>query len=811
MRALLVVLCLGLGIHTPSVAWTAEAESTPAATPSPDRPTPVPPTEIGAAAEQAKGELREIQARLAPEAALEEVVQKIRETRRSFDADLADAERRLAAGSTLRGLLSIREQLAALSARVQSFQETLMPRAVSLQGELERLDQLEDLWRETRAAAQKEKLPADVVQIVDSTLAEVSRADDAARDRRSRLLSLQGELSIMQTRLSELQERVSKAHSSRRASLLRFDSDPLWRALLAGGSPGAVGAEVYAAWTDRAQEAEAYLREYAARIVLLLAGIVVLALALLRLGRLRAAEADREEDQDASLHLLQRPFSTAIVAGFAVAWWALPARPDSFVEIAALIALVPVLRLLPASRNSGYVSGLYGLAAVAAVGRLTQLAPTWSLAQRLLLLVEGLFLIAWLVWFRSPKRLDALSASAFWRASLRFATGLGATLIVVAIASNVLGNISLGEFITTVVFGSVGAAVVAPALLRIIDGLFEIFLRWHPVYSLRSIRMRQAWLRRSLHRLLRVVAVGAWILATAALLGISDEASAGVRSLLGAAIEVGNLRLSVGGGVAFFATLWLAVLIARAAGAILEQDLLPRLHLPRGIPYAIALVGRYALLLIGVLLASSAAGIDVGRITIVLGALGVGVGLGLQNVVSNFVSGLILIFERPFQVGDTLERGALTGEVGRIGIRSSTLRTVEGAEVIVPNEKLVADEVINWTLSDKHRRIELEVGAAYGSDPRRVLSLLMDVAASNKDVLEKPLPTAFFLGFGDNALNFSLRCWVDSFEDGLRVRSELALAVYDAMKEAGIEIPFPQRDVHVRSIDGGLFEKLGQK
>ena len=184
------------------------------------------------------------------------------------------------------------------------------------------------------------------------------------------------------------------------------------------------------------------------------------------------------------------------------------------------------------------------------------------------------------------------------------------------------------------------------------------------------------------------------------------------------------------------------------------------------------------------------------------GALGVGIGFGLQNIVNNFVSGFILIFEQPIKVGDTIEISSLglLGEVRRIGIRSSTIRTFDGADVVVPNANLIQSEVINWTLSDTKRRFDVSVGVKYGTDPQRVIDVLLEVAKKSPRILEHPAPAALFTGFGDSSLNFVLRSWSATFDESIRLRSEVAVLVNDALKAEGIEIPFPQRDLHLRSV-----------
>jgi small-conductance mechanosensitive channel len=217
----------------------------------------------------------------------------------------------------------------------------------------------------------------------------------------------------------------------------------------------------------------------------------------------------------------------------------------------------------------------------------------------------------------------------------------------------------------------------------------------------------------------------------------------------------------------------------------------------RGLPYAISSLLHYLILFLGFTVAIGAFGLDLNRLTVLTGAFGVGVGFGLQTIVNNFVSGVILLVERPIQVGDAIQMTDLDGEVRRIGIRSTTVHTWRGAEVIVPNATLISGNLVNWTLSDRTRRLELPIGVAYGTDPDRVIALLVETASTVAGVLAKPAPIALFLGFGDSSLNFELRAWTDHFEEWGAIRSNMAVAVNNRLKAEGIEIPFPQRDVNL--------------
>jgi small-conductance mechanosensitive channel len=231
----------------------------------------------------------------------------------------------------------------------------------------------------------------------------------------------------------------------------------------------------------------------------------------------------------------------------------------------------------------------------------------------------------------------------------------------------------------------------------------------------------------------------------------------------------------------------------------LDEDILPRLSLPRGVPGTISTLTKYFIIIIGFLIASSSIGLDLNRFTILIGALGVGIGFGLQDLVNNFISGLILIFERPIQVGDVVHFNDIEGRVTNIGIRSSRIKTWQGSEIIVPNGHLVSNDVINWTFSDKMRRIEIKVGVEYGCDVDQIKELLLGCAKADERIISNPEPMVIFRDFGESSLDFELRCWTNNFDLWFTISSELRFAINKTFEENNITIPFPQRDIYIKT------------
>jgi potassium-dependent mechanosensitive channel len=244
-----------------------------------------------------------------------------------------------------------------------------------------------------------------------------------------------------------------------------------------------------------------------------------------------------------------------------------------------------------------------------------------------------------------------------------------------------------------------------------------------------------------------------------------------------------------------------AVLV-RNVGALLDIVLLQRFEMQADATYAVKVMTRYALVAVGVVAASRLLGIGWSDVHWLIAALGVGLGFGLQEIVANFVSGLIVLAERPIRIGDVVTVGDVSGTVARIRARATVLVDFDNKEIIIPNKAFITERVVNWTLSNQTTRLLLKVGVAYGSDVAVVQRLVLEAVRSNPDVLPAPPPSVFFVDFGESSLDFEIRAFVDSLDKRLRVRHEINVAVERALREHGIEIPFPRRDVHIRSEPG---------
>jgi potassium efflux system protein len=246
----------------------------------------------------------------------------------------------------------------------------------------------------------------------------------------------------------------------------------------------------------------------------------------------------------------------------------------------------------------------------------------------------------------------------------------------------------------------------------------------------------------------------------------------------------------------------LTLALVRALPALLEATLFRQLG--HGERYAYSTIVKYAVVLAGLAMAFDAIGIGWSSIQWLVAAVGLGLGFGLQEIFANFISGLIILFERPIRVGDTVSVGEVSGTVSKIRIRATWITAFDRKELIVPNKEFVTGRLINWTLSDAILRVSIPVGIAYGSDTDRAIEVLNQVARESRRVLRDPAPQVLFLSFGDSSLSFELRVFVRNAEQLFPARHDLHMSIDKAFREAGIEIAFPQRDLHVRSMPDEL-------
>ncbi len=717
----------------------------------------------------------------------------------SIDRLQEDARARTPRQQTLRGLRSMAREWRNNSDVLRGWMNTVGRRLDALEQARTEVRALAETWSRTEADLAAGELPPEIVEPAKVVLASTRDVDAALQKQIDAVVVLQSRITDKQLDAEDAVDAIGAALREERKGLLKLDSAPLWKAIAAPRERGSLASEVRAALDESGRALRRYAETAGRNLnvqLLLLAALVV---GFTRLRRRARTWPKDDRGVRACAVVVGHPLIGALLVALLASPWIHPRAPLAFVEAVWLLQLPPVLVVMTGIVERRMWGPLWALAAVFVAERLWQISWAGSFLERLALLGIAAISAAALVWTIGPgTRVRDAFAGRSWRV-VTIAGRIGLAALAVAAVSNLVGDVMLARLLTALVVRSAYLAVVLYAAALLVRGTLALLLTAKALGSLRAVARHRDLLRARGTIAINFLAVVLWLYTVVSNLGVDSALRNRIGGFLDRQWGIGALRFSFGTALIFVVTVYASVLVSRLLRVLLEEDVFPRVGLRRGVPATLSMVVRYGVITLGFLLALAVAGIPIDRLTIVFGALGVGVGFGLQTIVNNFLSGLILMFERPVRVGDTVEVGGLVGRVRRIGVRASMIDTSDGAEVIVPNGTLVSDQLINWTLSNRTRRIEIKVGVAYGSDPQRVIALLREAALSHPRALREPEPVGLFQGFGQSALDFSLLFWTGDFEGWTQVKSDVTVRVNTALRDAGIEIPLPGRDVWIRS------------
>jgi small-conductance mechanosensitive channel len=696
--------------------------------------------------------------------------------------------------------LELREQETywrAFQASSAVWRKQLLGWAKAEQAAVDQLNQLEPKWAATLDAYRSDHELETLIGLIRGNLDSLHKLRSKAMQQLQSTVNLQIALGTQEQAAAEVMARLADAQQVLAKRLFERDSLPFWQ--LGTRRQQGENSVLYTSARSRWLSITAFLRDRKGTVVFL---VIFLLASLLFAFRMHRTAIDSHLEQalpDNAALLIHRWVALGFLAPLLMSYVFAPSAPFSLIGLTVLFSFFPILRLLAPLLRLSYHRAILGLAGYYAALILIGWLSLPAVLKRELGFAIALAVFLSLAYLLRPRRSDAVKHPSLLVLGARLATlALGVSLV-----ANLLGYVRLAQYVGIACLYSSFVAISMYTGTRVYTILLKAALDLPQAERLAIARLHRDGLRRWVPRILATTAVLIWLSTTLDLLELRDAVVGGITSALDFHIAGSASEMTLGSVLGFFLMLAVGYIIASAIRFLLREELFNRLHLGRGLPDLIASTVYYLLLLFVFLIAVNAGGVELNKFTLLTGALGVGFGFGMQNIINNFVSGLILQFERPIHINDVLEVEGYTGRVTRIGVRSSTLQTPQGAEVIIPNANLISGKVVNWTLSESMRRAELAVGVAYGTDPKAVLQFLLDAANKHESVLTTPQPLAYFIGFGDSALNFELHFWVMQDSNWIRVRSDIAMSVMKCLDEAGIEIPFPQTDLHLRSVPEG--------
>jgi potassium-dependent mechanosensitive channel len=774
-------------------------EAQPAASPDQAAGEAIQLPEIVARAEELHLSLDEMAKRLEPDPALNSIDQFLRTHDELVRARRHEVDELIAANPALVELQELEQDWQAKYNQYAAWGHMLTERVKAVEEDVRTLTGQQAQWEATLNQIKGTNEIKAVIDRIRNSLHEILATRSKANEQLTLLVTLQNRVSQQAQAVTDILESIRQAKAQLQRGLLEPDALPLWEVRSRRQSEESLDIPFRRSLSGAMIRAQEFLRTKRLAVLAIFASFLA-ALAICIVLRHRVLRGAPGEPNTA-VHLFQHPVSLALLITLTIALPFTANMPALIRNLVAVLFVVPVLRFLPSLIHPVFRPLLYLLVVFGLTAWIWEMLAIPMTVKREVSACLSLAAIALCAWLIRPARIRPLQPY-IRRGSLAI-IGIRAALvlILVSLLANVFGYVALSRVLrSSAILSAFFAIALYTAYIAVIT-ISSIFwqTRLAPFFS--SIRTHGEIVAKWGRRLLSVTTFAIWLYATLSFFAIRESVLGALSSVLTTPIKWGAVNFSLGDVLSFVLVFVLGVIFANVIRIILRTDVLARLPLKHGLSYAISTITYYVLLLAVFLLALAASGVELSRFTLLTGAFGVGAGFGLQNIISNFFSGIILLFERPIRIGDSLEIGDTSGDVERIGMRSTSIRTGQGAEVIVPNSILISSQVTNWTLTQQRRRVELAVPVVYDTDPDRVLKLLVEVATSHHDVLRDPEPTALFLGFGNNALNFELRFWVAEAGIHQQVKSEIGVKIAAALKKSGIEIALPRQEMYVKSID----------
>jgi potassium-dependent mechanosensitive channel len=779
----------------------------PTATPAPISESAIPLPQIIPRAEEAVQKLHAVNERLAIDSTLTSIDQTFKSQEAVIREKQIQLNELIAITPTRSELQDVEQEWHAYKELYDSTLKKLTGRAKAVEEDVKFLDKQQAEWEAVLKQTLDPAAIDPVIERIRNVLSETGDTRKRATEILRYLLVLQDQVSRQDKLVQDAMMKISHERDRLERDLLDPDSPPLWEAAAITASAQSINHMIRLSFNRNLARTREFIK--ARRYTGL--GILSLFLAALAICFTIRHQIPgwmkRHPDFISPIYPFQRPISLAILIVLMVLLPMMVSTPAQIRTMMVLLSLVPVMRLLAPLIRPGFRPLLYVLIVFGVTSWLWESAVASSELKRWGLVVLSIAVIAIVLWLTRRARREIGPADRKARLIIN-AIYLSMALILISLMANVFGYVGLSRVLRSGTVFSIYSAVLLYAAYIVIEIFIYLLSRTRRHRSQSTAGLRGEIIVGWTLRLMSLGAFFIWAYITLNCFTIREKVLNGVSVALTTPIKLRAASFTFGDVFTFILVIAAGFSLAGIIRIVLRESILGRLNLKLGIPYAVSTVTYYLLLLSVFLLALSAAGVELSKFTILTGAFGVGAGFGMQNIINNFISGLILLFERPIRIGDFLEIDRTAGEVTRMGLRSSSIRTPQGAEVIVPNSSLISNQVVNWTLTEEKRRTELLVKVAYGEDPEKVARILVETAVSHPDVLPEPEPTVFFLGFGDTtSLGFELSFWVPKLEMHKRVNSEVAMKIAHAFREAGIEFPAPKR-APVAGTDASVKEQL---
>ena len=689
-----------------------------------------------------------------------------------------------------------------------AFKDNVNARIKVLEKDDYEIEVLVQTWDQTLKSAREGGLPANVLTNVTEFINRAKKLKKEVKSGKTEAFRKQNKITELLILVDDVNSFLKDSRQKLQSDYLRQDSPPIWAAVDSATGPSYLKAELKKSVKNNQDSLTTFYKTNEDIFIFHFIIFILLCIGFYFLHKLADTIEGIEENEylKQARFILSKYIISALIISIFITIWVYPLIINSVKDIFQLLYIIIAIYIIPLYINKKLKPVLYAILILFFFNEVQVFLPGKTFFARLNLFIEGI-IATWVIFKMMSK--NYIIAGELKRRNwsiLLIIAPFFFLFLGVAFIGNIFGFLNLSLLLTNTVVNALFNLIVLILVVMVVNRTITILLRTPFMQSSNIIKKDLPVVEKRISIIIQIIAVFMWLRSILVLLGEDDAVSYWFNNLISTNWKVDeNSVIELGGIINFFLAILIATITYRVTKALLNDELYPRVSLPRGVPGAISMIVGYLIAGYGLYIAITVAGVDLSSFGLIAGALGVGIGFGLQGIVANFIAGIVIAFERPIQVGDTIEIGTVMGDVLSIGVRSVTLRTFSGSEVIVPNSSLITNDVINWTLTDRRKRRDINVGVAYGTDPHVVMEIIKKVAADHPDVLKIPAPWAIFDGFGDSSLNFRIRIWT-TMDNGITTKSSVAINIYDALQEAGIQIPFPQSDLHLKSVDPSLQE-----
>ena len=682
---------------------------------------------------------------------------------------------------------------------LKDYQETLKERTEKISEIYDELNEEIKKWELTQEKLVSDGNSADVSKSLNSMISKLQEVMNISLARLDSIFLIQSKITKLVLIIDEVTHEINLVEKELKKEYFTFDAKPLWKISnenIEGDESGTISqTSILQELISNFNELKSFLVLKKTRLIaqiLFILLLIVIMISVKKSWKVAIDTLTNPIEKEAKV-IVNHPFSAALVIGVLVTAYFYDGLIPVFRELHIFLVILGTVFLLPKLTISKFRLPLLLLLSVFIIQLLATYHIHDELTTRLLTIIEATILFIALLKARAimneyPDRFDRIH-NLFTKLAVIYMV-----ILILAIIANVIGMVGLSNFVVVGIFFSTIFALIVYLIVKVITGLVIILFKLKKSSNIQTLSTMVDATNQRFQPILYWIGLLFWVYFSLAGFGIYSTILEWINETLLIKWQIGEMTISLGGILAFSSIFIITLVLAKLAASIFQDDWMIK-TLPRGVAPAISLLLRIFLIAIGFYIGMSAAGIDLSKLGFIIGSLGVGIGFGLQNVVLNFVAGLILSFERPVNLGDVIEIDQEKGIITNIGVRSSNIRTYTGAEAIIPNGDLISKKVINWTLSNRDRRSKILMKTSADADPEKVIELFNSIAAENEKTYLNPAPETYFYGYNeDGNLDFALMYWT-TFSDTLNTDHIIALKLFKKLKEEGISAPIPTRRI----------------